>query len=222
MISCCSSGSQALSGPLEARQYKGCGGIWKHFSVPLQGLVVSMAMCSCLENPVDRGAWWAAIHGVSESQTRLKRLSIACMHGHVNPAASHHLPACSLVRLHCTHTVPGISRNQRSAGAFKTHVSASSSSRDHPSCAYRLLVSLPGGYEGAGNPCRLRAVYKHPPCTRSCARCLTNVIVFITNITIFFNAEDKLDQKLQVAELQLPSGSVLSKGLLHSTLRSVM
>ena len=26
---------------------------------------------SCLENPVDRGAWWAAVHGVAEGQTRL-------------------------------------------------------------------------------------------------------------------------------------------------------
>ena len=33
----------------------------------------------------------------------------------------------------------------------------------------------------------------------------------------FLNAEDKLDQKPQVAELQLPSSPVLSKGLLHST-----
>ena len=30
---------------------------------------------SCLENPMDRGAWWAAVYGVAESQTRLKRLS---------------------------------------------------------------------------------------------------------------------------------------------------
>ena len=30
---------------------------------------------SCLENPWDRGAWWAAIYGVSQSQTWLKRLS---------------------------------------------------------------------------------------------------------------------------------------------------
>ena len=31
--------------------------------------------CSCLENPRDRGACWAAIHWVAKSQTRLKRLS---------------------------------------------------------------------------------------------------------------------------------------------------
>ena len=31
--------------------------------------------CSCLENPRDRRAWWAAISGVAQSQTRLKRLS---------------------------------------------------------------------------------------------------------------------------------------------------
>ena len=35
---------------------------------------------SCLENPVDRGAWWAAVHRVAQSQTRLKRLSMhACI-----------------------------------------------------------------------------------------------------------------------------------------------
>ena len=31
--------------------------------------------CSCLENPGDGGAWWAAVCGVAQSQTRLKRLS---------------------------------------------------------------------------------------------------------------------------------------------------
>ena len=31
--------------------------------------------CSCLENPRDGGAWWAAISGVAQSRTRLKRLS---------------------------------------------------------------------------------------------------------------------------------------------------
>ena len=31
--------------------------------------------CSCLENPRDGGAWWAAVYGVTQSRTRLKRLS---------------------------------------------------------------------------------------------------------------------------------------------------
>ena len=31
--------------------------------------------CSCLENPRDGGAWWAAVYGVSQSWTRLKQLS---------------------------------------------------------------------------------------------------------------------------------------------------
>ena len=31
--------------------------------------------CSCLENPRDGGAWWAAVYQVAQSRTRLKRLS---------------------------------------------------------------------------------------------------------------------------------------------------
>ena len=27
---------------------------------------------SCLENPIDRGAWWATVHGITQSQTQLK------------------------------------------------------------------------------------------------------------------------------------------------------
>ena len=30
---------------------------------------------SCLENPMDRGAWWATVHGVTQSWKRLKQLS---------------------------------------------------------------------------------------------------------------------------------------------------
>ena len=31
--------------------------------------------CSCLENPRDGGAWWAAVYGVAQSRTRLMQLS---------------------------------------------------------------------------------------------------------------------------------------------------
>ena len=36
--------------------------------------------CSCPENPKDGGAWWAAVHGVAQCRTRLKRLSSSSSH----------------------------------------------------------------------------------------------------------------------------------------------
>ena len=35
---------------------------------------------SCLENPMDRGAWWATVHRVIKSWTRLKQLSMQSTH----------------------------------------------------------------------------------------------------------------------------------------------
>ena len=34
---------------------------------------------SCLENPMDRGTWWATVHGVTKSQTRLGTHSFQLM-----------------------------------------------------------------------------------------------------------------------------------------------
>ena len=45
--------------------------------------------CSCLENPRDRGAWWAAIYGVAQSWTRLKRLSSSIILGVGSLATQH-------------------------------------------------------------------------------------------------------------------------------------
>ena len=36
--------------------------------------------CSCLENPRDGGAWWAAVSGVAQSRTRLKQLSSSMLY----------------------------------------------------------------------------------------------------------------------------------------------
>ena len=36
---------------------------------------VNPLQCCCLENPRDRGAWWAAVYRVAQSRTRLRRLS---------------------------------------------------------------------------------------------------------------------------------------------------
>jgi len=40
---------------------------------------------SCLENPKDRGAWQASVHGATKSQTQLKHLGMSCMHNRFMP-----------------------------------------------------------------------------------------------------------------------------------------
>ena len=41
---------------------------------------------SCLKNSMDRGAWWAAVHGIAESWTRWKQLST---HNHVYESSAY-------------------------------------------------------------------------------------------------------------------------------------
>ena len=51
---------------------------WLHFHFSLSCIEEgngNTLQCSCLENPRDREAWWAAVCGVAQSWTRLKRLS---------------------------------------------------------------------------------------------------------------------------------------------------
>ena len=52
---------------------------WLHFHFSLSCIGEGNGnpfQCSCLKNPRDRGAWWAAVYGVAQSRTWLKRLSI--------------------------------------------------------------------------------------------------------------------------------------------------
>ena len=43
---------------------------WRRHGNPLQ--------CSCLENPMDRGAWWATVHGVPKTQTGWATNTFTC------------------------------------------------------------------------------------------------------------------------------------------------
>ena len=45
----------------------------------------SSLQCSCLENPRDQGAWWAAIYGVAQSQTQLEQLSSSSSSSSIYP-----------------------------------------------------------------------------------------------------------------------------------------
>ena len=69
------------------RSLVGCSpwGCWKSDATKWLPLLFSLSctgggngnplQCACLENPRDGGAWWAAVYGVAQSRTRLKRLS---------------------------------------------------------------------------------------------------------------------------------------------------
>ena len=76
--------------------------------------------CSCLENPRDGGAWWAAVYGVAQNRTRLKWLSSSSSSSSstaFNPVtfhlAQHYLACCWLLKsagfqglcLFCLHRV---------------------------------------------------------------------------------------------------------------------
>ena len=51
-------------------------GLHSHFSLSCIGEGNGNPLqCSCLENPRDRGSWWAAVYGVAQSRTWLKRHS---------------------------------------------------------------------------------------------------------------------------------------------------
>ena len=59
-----------------------CIQIWNYYVVYLkygEGTGTPLQY-SCLENPMDGGAWWAAVHGVARSQTRLSNFTFTFMH----------------------------------------------------------------------------------------------------------------------------------------------
>ena len=89
---------------------------------------------SCLENPMDRGAWWAAVHGVAKSRARLSNFpftfhfSLSCIgEGNGNPLQ------CSCLENPrdggaCWAAIYGVAKSQ-------TRLKRLSSSRDRESCS---------------------------------------------------------------------------------------
>ena len=73
-----SHGWRSLVGCSTWAHYESDTAEWLHFHFSLSCTGEgngNRLQCSCLENTRDRGAWWAAIYGVTQSWTRLKRLS---------------------------------------------------------------------------------------------------------------------------------------------------
>ena len=71
-------GQRSLAGysPQGHKESDTTEGLHFHFSLSCIGEGNGNPLqCSCLENPRDGGAWWAAVYGVAQSRTQLKRLS---------------------------------------------------------------------------------------------------------------------------------------------------
>ena len=74
---------------------------WLHFHFSLSCIGEGNGnplQCSCLENPRDGGAWWAAICGVTQSWTRLKWLSSLAVFQLENACVSHFYPTIVLLK----------------------------------------------------------------------------------------------------------------------------
>ena len=57
-----------------------------HFSLSCIGVGNdNLLRCSCLENPRDGGAWWAAVYGIAQSRIGLKQLSSSSRTAHSLP-----------------------------------------------------------------------------------------------------------------------------------------
>ena len=82
---------------------------------------------SCLENPMDRGAWWATVHGLTKSQTRLRWLGTRThtqkQHTRVTLPSPHHVPSPGSGTAICP---PGC-RSQNSGALLNTAFSSLSS-----------------------------------------------------------------------------------------------
>ena len=73
---------------------------WLHFHFSLSCIGEGNGnplQCSCLENPRDGGAWWAAVYGVAQSRTRLKQLSSSSSSSRLN--YQHISPGCALHKI---------------------------------------------------------------------------------------------------------------------------
>ena len=105
--------------------------------------------CSCLENPGDGGAWWAATSGVAQSRTRLKRLSSSSSRYYctrVQPRYSRLIPR-DIIAAILTETVYDLIEVhfhsvRRDKGVFSSKVETDSSNQVQSACALSLVCSL--------------------------------------------------------------------------------
>ena len=75
MVSSGDRGNSSMSGFLLCICLPELFRIWSSLNFESGVLNGNPLQCSCLENPREGGTWWAAVYGVAQSRTQLKRLS---------------------------------------------------------------------------------------------------------------------------------------------------
>ena len=75
---------------------------------------------SCLENPMDRGAWWATVHGVTNSQMRLNDQDTENTQLYIqfSSVAQSYLTLCDPM----DHSMPGLPVHHQLLESSQTHV----------------------------------------------------------------------------------------------------
>ena len=96
---------------------------------------------SCLENPRDRGAWWAAVHRVAQSRTQLKWLS---MHAWEKKMATH--SSILAWRIPGTEEPGGLPSTGSKSQTWLKRLSSSSSSLMGANCAGSLKLTRVGAF----------------------------------------------------------------------------
>ena len=93
--------------------------------------------CSCLENSRDRGAWWAAVYGVAQSRTRLKRLSSSSSSSHEKGGGPRKHPEVGLYGLGVLYLYVALGLAKCDGKVGSRERGSASSSHGQPECKAR-------------------------------------------------------------------------------------
>ena len=104
-------------------------------SLPILPLLLQY---SCLENPTDRGAWWAAVHGVSKSGTQLSDFTFTFHFHALGKEMATHSSILAwknpMVRGAWQATVNGVTQSQTQLSDFTFFLSFFTSTGDECNC----------------------------------------------------------------------------------------
>ena len=77
---------------------------------------------SCLKNPMDRGVWWATVHGVAKSQTRLRDFTFTFIRIYTIPDQFSSAQSCPTLCDPMNSSTPGLPVHHQLPEFTQTHI----------------------------------------------------------------------------------------------------